>query len=245
MDAAVDGRAAGVDADLVVGIERLHRAAERVPDPHLAHGAAEVNGPAASRCGSRRGTAAWLALEPGRAVVLGGRLDLAPGAADAGADLLLGGGTGTLLAALRLLLDPLRLGLQLLLRAGAGDLFGLALDLLDQPADALLGFAADLLGPFHDPLLDLGLELDRGVVGSLGGGLRFGGPLLGAGDTFVGVGLDSLSRLLDATVDLGADARLRLLDFALSPAPIDGFNLGLGVAAGLGGLGEGPLALRL
>src|SRR5882757_1224543 len=119
--------------------------------------------------------------QPGRAVVLGGRLDLATGLADAGANLFLGGGTGPLLATLGLLLDPLGLGLQLILGAGAGDVLGLALDLLDQPADALLGFPADLLGPFHDPLLDLGLEPDRSLVGGLGTGLRFGGALLGFG----------------------------------------------------------------
>src|SRR5882757_1256668 len=126
-----------------------------------------------------------LAVQPGRAAVLGGRLDLATRLRDAGADLFLGGGAGPLLAAVGLLLDPLGLGLQLILGAGAGALLGLALDLVDQPADALLGFAADLLGPFHDPLLDLGLEPDRALVGGLGGGLRFGGALLGFGDAFV------------------------------------------------------------
>src|SRR6185312_7619757 len=153
--------------------------------------------------------------QPGRAVVLGDRLDLAPRFADAGANLLLGGGTGAFLAAFRLLLDPLGLGLQLILGAGAGDVLGLALDLLDQPTNALLSFAADLLGPFHDPLLDLGLQLDRGLVGGLGAGLRFGCPLLGFGDALVGVGLDPVARLLDPPVDLGAHARFRHLDLAL------------------------------
>src|ERR1700709_339274 len=153
-------------------------------------------------------------LQPGRAVVLGGRLHLAARPGDAGANLLLGGGAGPLLAAQGLLRDPLGLGLQLILGAGAGALLGLALDLLDQPANALLGFAADLLGPLHDPLLDLGLELDRGLVGSLGARLRFGGALLGGGDAFVGVGLDPVARLLDPAVDFGADGGLRLLDFA-------------------------------
>src|SRR6201999_1863758 len=78
------------------------------------------------------------AAHPGRAVVLGGRLHLAPRLADAGADLFLGRGAGALLAPLGLLLDPLGLRLELLLGAGAGAVLGLALDLLDQPADALL-----------------------------------------------------------------------------------------------------------
>ena len=101
---------------------------------------------------------------PGRRRLLGGRLDLAPGPVGARLDLLLGGLPGALLAPLRLHPNPLRLGLQLVLGAGPGDLLGLLLDFLDQLLHSFLGLAADLLGPFHDPLLDLGLDLDRGVV---------------------------------------------------------------------------------
>src|ERR1700749_3790954 len=78
------------------------------------------------------------APQPGGTVVVGGRLDLAPRLADAGADLFLGRRPGALLAPLGLLLDPLGLRLELLLGAGAGDVLGLTLDLLDQLADALL-----------------------------------------------------------------------------------------------------------
>ena len=42
VDAAVDGRPAGVDADLAAGVERGQLAAQRVLDPNLAHRGSEL-----------------------------------------------------------------------------------------------------------------------------------------------------------------------------------------------------------
>src|SRR5690349_2807219 len=94
---------------------------------------------------------------PGGGARVGRRHRFAPGAAGARLDLVLGGAAGALLALFRLLADPVGLGLELVPCAAAGLLLGFALELRDQGADALLGFAADVLGALHDALLDLGL----------------------------------------------------------------------------------------
>ena len=85
-----------------VGVERPRLAAERVPDPNLAHREAEVrcNG-RARRFGSRPSRRADSPPQPGRGRLLGGRLGLALGPVGAGLDLVLAGLAGALLAPLR------------------------------------------------------------------------------------------------------------------------------------------------
>ena len=81
--------------------------------------------------------------------------------------------------------------------------------------DALLGFAADVLGALHHPLLDLGLQPHRGLVRLGRGGFGVGGALLGGGDPSVGLGLNLLPRLLDLDLDLDLRGLERLGDGAL------------------------------
>src|SRR6476646_4920986 len=83
------------------------------------------------------------APRPLRRGLVGSRQHLAPRPLGARLDLLLGGVQQPLLPLLGLAADPFGLRPKLLLGPRPRLLLGLAFDLLHQPADALLGLAAD------------------------------------------------------------------------------------------------------